>query len=104
MIRTVAKDRRRVASEDADSRFDLGTAVHAVLLEGRADLIVSVDAADWRTNAAKAQREDARKEGKLALLAHHADRVLEMAAIATRKDVSTRLVAAGVTSRSVAMR
>jgi hypothetical protein len=52
--------------------FDLGTAVHAVLLEG-VDQVVVVDAADWRTNRAKEARDAARAEGKIPLLppVHH---------------------------------
>lgn len=55
--------------EDDDDRFDLGTALHAYLLEGEAGFRV-VDAPDWRTKAAKEARAAARAEGKVALLAH----------------------------------
>lgn len=49
--------------------FDLGTAAHQLLLEGDSSVEV-VDAADWRTKAAKEQREEARANGRVALLAH----------------------------------
>jgi len=48
--------------------FDIGTAAHAVLLEGEAAVTI-IDAPDWRTNAAKASRELARIEGRVPLLA-----------------------------------
>src|ERR1700677_1036911 len=42
--------------ESADSRFDLGSAAHMMLLEQREDRIVRVSADDWRTKAAKEAR------------------------------------------------
>lgn len=53
--------------EDAE-HFDIGTAAHAVLLEGAAAVHV-IDAPDWRTNAAKAARDAARAAGRTPLLA-----------------------------------
>lgn len=57
--------------------FDVGTAAHAMLLEGEAALAV-LDFPDWRTNAAKEAREAARAEGKIPLLAHTAAEVYAM--------------------------
>jgi len=51
-----------------DERFDLGTVVHAILLEGQAAIEV-VDAEDWRTKEAREQRDTARAAGKVPLLA-----------------------------------
>lgn len=48
--------------------LDDGSLSHALLL-GEGKEIVVVDAADWRTNAAKAEREAARKAGQIAVLA-----------------------------------
>ena len=62
---------------DEDHAFDLGTAAHNMLLEG-ANSIVVVDASDWRTKAAKEERDAAHSEGKTALLRRHYDNVLEM--------------------------
>lgn len=53
---------------EEDSRFDLGTAAHAMLLEGDDSGIVWVDADDWRTKAAKEHRDAARAAGRLPLL------------------------------------
>ena len=65
--------------EEHESKFDLGTCAHAVLLENDASRIVIVDADDWRTKAAKEQRDAARATGKTALLARHYDDVRRMA-------------------------
>lgn len=54
--------------EESAERFDIGTAAHAVLLEGEAAVEV-IEANDWRTNAAKAARDAAREVGRLPLLA-----------------------------------
>lgn len=65
-----------------EKKFDLGTAAHALLLEGRDDAIAVVDADDWRTNAAKAARAEAYLEGRTPLLAKHWDEVQAMVAAA----------------------
>jgi hypothetical protein len=54
--------------EEEDSRFDLGAAAHAMLLEGDNSRIVWVDADDWRTRAAREHRDAAREAGALPLL------------------------------------
>lgn len=66
--------------EEAD-RFEIGTAAHALLLEGDASCVI-VDAKDWRTNDAKAARQAAREVGKIALLAHQWANVQAMVAAA----------------------
>jgi hypothetical protein len=57
--------------------FDIGSAAHAYLLEGR-DGFVLIDAPDYRTKDAKAKRDAARTEGKVPLLLHRWDDVQEM--------------------------
>ena len=57
--------------EEHDGKFDLGTCAHAVLLENDASRITIVEADDWRTKAAKEQRDAARAAGKTPLLARH---------------------------------
>lgn len=57
-------------AEDSTDAQDAGTVAHSILLDGHADNVVIVDATDWRTNAAKEKREDARSAGKVAVLAH----------------------------------
>lgn len=56
--------------EESES-FDIGTASHALLLEGTDAGVVVIDAKDWRTNAAKEARELAYLAGKVPLLARH---------------------------------
>lgn len=48
--------------------FDLGTAIHSIVLEQDESNIVEVDADSWRTKAAQAAKEEARAEGKVPLL------------------------------------
>jgi len=55
-----------------DVKFDIGTAVHALMLEGD-DVVRLVNYPDWRTNAAKDERDQARSEGKIPLLVHQAE-------------------------------
>jgi hypothetical protein len=64
---------------DEDSKFDLGSAAHAYLLEGE-DKMHVVDADDWRTKAAKEERDQARLDGFFPLLKKQADDVKLMAA------------------------
>jgi len=59
--------------------FDLGHAAHKHVLGAGAPLVV-VDAADWRTKAAKEQRDQAYADGRVPLLAKDHERVIDMAA------------------------
>jgi hypothetical protein len=54
------------------SRFDLGAAAHAVLLEGRRDLLAVCNFADWRTKLAQQARDDARANGQIPVLLEQA--------------------------------
>jgi PDDEXK-like domain of unknown function (DUF3799) len=56
---------------EEDSRFDLGSAAHSLLLERNEAPIVWCDFDDWRKNEAKAQRDAARAAGKLPVLSHY---------------------------------
>ncbi len=58
--------------------FDIGHAAHREVL-GVGEEIVVVDAPDWRTKAAKEQRDAAYAEGKTPILAEEAARVRAMA-------------------------
>lgn len=53
---------------EASDAMENGTLIHALLLDKGRD-IVGVEAKDWRTNDAKAAREEARSKGKIAVLA-----------------------------------
>lgn len=67
-------------SEESET-FDLGSAAHALILEGSEDCYVVVEANDWRTNAAKDQRDKARADGKIPLLLRQVENVRSMARI-----------------------
>lgn len=64
--------------------FDLGSAAHAYFLEGETGFVV-VDAKDWRTKDAQSQRDAARLEGKIPLLASKWQDVQDMAAAARQQ-------------------
>lgn len=68
-------------ARDDDSKYDLGTAAHAMLLEG-ADRCEPIDAEDWRTKDARALRDLAWAEGKTPLLraTYNAAQVMAMRA------------------------
>lgn len=61
----------------SDDKFDMGTACHALLLEGL-NVVEVCDFPDWRTKAAKEARELARSHGRIPLLGHQYDDVLAM--------------------------
>jgi len=69
---------------DHDDKFDLGTAAHAYLLEGQ-NGIVTIDADDWRTRAAREARDAARGKGTIALLVRQWSDVQVMGAVATQQ-------------------
>lgn len=69
--------------EASTAEQDVGSVAHALLLEGNADLVVVVDAKDWRTNAAKEARAEAHARGKIALLPHQMPVITAMVASAT---------------------
>lgn len=62
-----ARHDQQFPDTDGATASDTGTAIHDALLEG-VDRIASIDAADWRTKAAKEARDAARAEGKIPML------------------------------------
>lgn len=72
-----------------DDKFDLGTVVHALLLEGE-DKAHVVHATSWRTNDAKEARDQARAAGLIPMLADQRDEVARMLR-AVRPKVDTML-------------
>ena len=67
-------------NDDGESRdiFNIGTAAHTMVLSEGDDIAV-IDASDWRTKAAKEEREAVRAEGKTPLLTHQFEMVQAMA-------------------------
>jgi PDDEXK-like domain of unknown function (DUF3799) len=62
------------------THFDIGTAAHAILLEGDETIVEIVDADSWRTNAAQEERTRIRRAGRIPLLAKDAGSVGGMVA------------------------
>jgi len=62
--------------------MDLGTVAHAILLEGSQACVQVIDFPDWRTNAAKGQRDEARSLGKIPMLARKMPAIEAMVASA----------------------
>lgn len=63
---------------EEDSRFDLGSAAHMMLLEKREDAIHVVNADDWRAKAAKEERDAARANGQFPVLERHYGDIVAM--------------------------
>lgn len=60
--------------------FDLGSIVHALILEGDSSRVEVIDAADWRKKDAQEQRDSARARGLIPILEKDWERVEEMTA------------------------
>lgn len=82
-------------AQDHDPRpkkaWDLGKVAHRLVL-GAGTTIVVVDAADWRTNAAKEKRDEARADGKTPILAAEYKIVEEMAAAIRTHELAVALL------------
>ena len=65
------------AEEKEEAKFDIGTAAHSIFLQG-IDIVEVVQEKDWRKDVAKEARDEARKNGKVPLLAHQHDSVMTM--------------------------
>lgn len=74
--------------------FEYGHAAHQLVLGAGPD-IVSVAAPDWRTKAAKEQRDAARETGAVPLLAHEYDQVIAMAEALKAHPLASVLLAPG---------
>lgn len=65
---------------EEDSKFDMGSVVHEMILGAGGGFMV-VDAADWRTKIAQEQRNAARAEGATALLRQQANDAAKMTSV-----------------------
>jgi hypothetical protein len=63
--------------DDRDPRFDLGRAAHALMLEGSA-IFEIIDAPNWKSEAARDERQAVARAGKIALLEHEWAQVSNM--------------------------
>jgi hypothetical protein len=75
---------------EESTKFDIGNVVHALILEGN-DIVQVCDFPDWRTNAAKDARAEARAAGRIPLLTHELANVFEMVSAATEQLTSLDL-------------
>jgi hypothetical protein len=80
--------------ETSTKAFDLGHAAHRAVLGAGADFLV-VDAADWRTNAAKEQRAEAYATGRTPLLADEYEQVRAMVVALTAHPYAAALFRPG---------
>lgn len=76
---------------DDSSRFDLGSAAHAVLLEKDFSKIQFIEADDWRTKEAKSQRDMARAKGLLPVLHKYENMLRSMVSRAHEKIANSEL-------------
>jgi len=76
---------------EENSRFDLGSAAHALLLEGNQAKIAIIDADDWRTKKAKEERDTARENGLLPILAKYDFAIRQMVKVAKEFIETTEL-------------
>lgn len=74
--------------------FDVGSAAHRLVLGAGADLAV-IDAGDYRSKAARDQRDAAYAAGTTPVLSHEFDQVNAMATAVERHPVAGRLFAPG---------
>lgn len=74
----------QTAPSDYSAAADVGTIAHRILLEGHEDGITLIDADDWRTKAAKEQRDAAYAEGKTPILAGKMDAIRYMVGAARK--------------------
>lgn len=91
------------ADHEAPARkhFDLGHAAHLFVLGDGPEIYV-VDAADWRTKAAKAERDTARAAGMVPLLVHEFDEIQGMAAALRRDPLAMHVLSGdGAAERSL---
>ncbi len=70
--------------EEADPKFDIGTAAHALLLEGPEGIQI-IDATDYKSGKARDDRGAAREAGKTPLLTHQYIEVAAMAEAAKKQ-------------------
>jgi PDDEXK-like uncharacterized protein DUF3799 len=63
---------------DDDPKFDVGNAAHRLILHRGKDFLI-IRAADWRTAAAKEEREKAAAEGLIGILEHQFNQASDMA-------------------------
>jgi hypothetical protein len=82
---------RTTRQEDYSAEFDVGHAAHKLVL-GKGALIVAVEADDWRTKDARAQRDEARASGHVPLLTADYEQVQAMARALRLHPLASKLI------------
>ena len=82
---------------DESSRLDLGTIAHGLLLENDSSRVVVIEADDWRTKAAKDQRDEAREVGRVPILAKDYE-IVQAMVTAAQSAIAASEVAADFTA------
>ena len=85
---------------DPTPAMDAGSAFHALLL-GSGPQIQVVEARDWRTDAAKAQRDLAHKTGRIPLLPHAFDRLAVAAKTAAERMRAEGIIFDGASEQTI---
>jgi hypothetical protein len=80
--------------EPPKAAFDLGHAAHRQVL-GCGEVIVAVDAPDWRTKRAQIERDEARAMGRVPLLIADVQRIADMVDALRAHPVASRVLAPG---------
>lgn len=101
LLKAPAKFRWEQKHPTFKDTYDFGSVAHAKALSDDTVTIVRVEANDWRTNTAKAIRDEAREAGHVALLAKDCDVVDEMvAALMAEPDAKELLTLPGKSEQS----
>jgi hypothetical protein len=88
--------------EEDDTKFDLGTAAHALLLEPEhwEQRAVIIEANDYKTGAAREARIEATLAGKTPLLTKHVEKIVAMRDALLAHPLAGKAFRAGVAERS----
>jgi len=82
----------RYGKQEHKPEFDLGHAAHALVL-GDGPVLAVIDATDWRTKRAQAERDAAREQGHVPLLRSEYEQVVAMARALREHPLAAALLA-----------
>lgn len=80
--------------EEPKREYDFGSVAHKLVLGAGGEVVV-VDADNWRTKAAKAERDDAYAAGHVPLLAHEYEQAVEMSTVLAKHPIAAALFRPG---------
>ncbi|OLT22878.1 hypothetical protein BJF79_46200 [Actinomadura sp. CNU-125] len=89
------------SARETTKALDFGSAAHSIVLEGDESAIVEIDAENYKTKAAQAQRDAARLAGRVPLLPHELATVRAMAKAIKANPIAAKLLEAGQAERSL---